>query len=557
MLHSRVVSPGNGTFDAFEFIMIFHNHHKARRRLRVTGFTLVEAVVSVAVIGVGVASTLGALTKFNSIAATSRNSTGAAAALMTQVDLFQSMSPFNPQKTNDNLDPCGTVLTPQIPKDYCNNPPTYDMTAGAVGVPVTHTIAYRDPTTGVVSTQTDPWPVYREPARWTYPDTAARTSAVGFVGSDVGQLAYQSDTQTHWRLLTTAPTWAQDTSGGIIVKGTMTCTVTNISTAAMPNTYQAIFTIGYQYMGKGPTWNAARNRWEYQVLDDSYPLFRYMRIQRRISSGLSLVELSITMGVIGVVGLLIYTLLNIGTILGAKNTATNTAHQQARVAMIEMIQNLHSAVSLPALTGLVGNQASGISFQQWGAVMSNGVMTSNGGPHEIRNDANAGQNQVRLVIAAGQPLPIAGQRLIVPTHQIEDDIVSVSGNANDCRVNLANDLSVSIKGAGTNSSVGEIIAYITDRCSYNVVVANPGPPAQYKLQWSKVASPPAQDIVNDITNPRPFSIPSTPAGALYYRFVAAIDLSTSDPSYSNRGYKAANILLNGQVPFKTRLTTYQ
>lgn len=282
-----------------------------------------------------------------------------------------------------------------------------------------------------------------------------------------------------------------------------------------------------------------------------------MKIHRPNQSGLTMVELSITMGVVGTLGLVIYSLLNIGTVLGAKNTATNTAHQQARVAMIEMIQDLHSAVSLPALTGLVGNQASGISFQQWGAVMSNGVMTPNGGPHEIRNDANTGQNEVRLVIAAGQPLPVVGQRLIVPTHQIEDNIIAVNGGTNDCKLTLANNLSVAIKGAGTNSSVGEIIAYITDRCSYDVVLVTAGPPAEYKLQWTKVSSPPARDIVNDITNPRPFSIPSTPAGALYYRFVAAIDLSTSDPKYSRRGYKAANILLNGQVPFKARLTTYQ
>ena len=57
-------------------------------------------------------------------------------------------------------------------------------------------------------------------------------------------------------------------------------------------------------------------------------------------------------------------------------------------------------------------------------------------------------------------------------------------------------------------------------------------------------------MVTDITNPKPFSTPTTPAGALYYRFVAAIDLSTSDLSYTNRGYKSANILLNGQVPYK-------
>jgi len=282
-----------------------------------------------------------------------------------------------------------------------------------------------------------------------------------------------------------------------------------------------------------------------------------MRINRPNQSGLTMAELSITMAVVGALGLVIYSLLNIGTVLGAKNTATNTAHQQARVAMIEMIQDLHNAVSLPALTGVVGGTGSGISFQQWGAVMSNGVMTTNGGPHEIRNDANAGQKVIRLVIATGQPIPIVGQRLIVPTHQIEDDIVAVSGSAGDCQVTLANNLPVAIKGTGTNSSVGEIIAYITDRCSYDVVLVSAGPPAEYKLQWNKVSSPPARDIVNDITNPRPFSIPVTPAGALYNRFVAAIDLSTSDPKYSRRGYKAANILLNGQVPFKTRLTTFQ
>jgi type II secretory pathway pseudopilin PulG len=244
--------------------VVFYKRHTSSGRLTAGGFTLVEAVVSLALVGVGVASTLGALTKFNSIAATSRNATGASAVLITQTDLFQSMSPFNPQKMYQNTDPCSGSLTAQIPKDFCNNPPTYDMTAGAVGVPVTHTLAYRDPTTGLVSTQADPWPVYREPAKWTYLNAAARTAATGFSPSDVDQLAYQIDTQTYWRLLTTAPTWVADTTGGIIVKGTMTTTVTNISTAAMPNTYKAVFTIGYQYLGKGPIWNAARNRWEYQ-----------------------------------------------------------------------------------------------------------------------------------------------------------------------------------------------------------------------------------------------------------------------------------------------------
>ena len=92
---------------------------------------------------------------------------------MNQVDLFQSMSPFNPQKG-------------QIPKDTVYPAsPTYDMTLG------THIIYYKDPNVPAAVAPTNEWPVYREPARWNYADAAARTGATGFVASDIGQLAYQ------------------------------------------------------------------------------------------------------------------------------------------------------------------------------------------------------------------------------------------------------------------------------------------------------------------------------------------------------------------------------
>lgn len=272
---------------------------------------------------------------------------------------------------------------------------------------------------------------------------------------------------------------------------------------------------------------------------------------------MTLIEISVTSGVVGVLGLMIYSLLNMGTILGAKNTAMNTAHQQARVAMLKMIDDLHAAISLPALQDVSGTQASGISFQQW-----------SGGPHKIIADAAAGtpgspQKVIHLAITAGQPTPVVGQRLIVQTHQIESDITAITGNAADLAVTLYDNLPVAIKG--TASTAGDIVGYITDRCSYDVVLVSAGPPAEYKLTWTprwpgwpdvtkKVGT---RDIVNDVTNPRPFSIPPTADGALYYRFMAAIDLSTSDPKYSRRGYKSANILLNGQVPYKTRLTTRQ
>lgn len=277
------------------------------------------------------------------------------------------------------------------------------------------------------------------------------------------------------------------------------------------------------------------------------------------TGGFKLVELMVTVALIGVLGLILYSILYTSTVLGAKNTAVNFAHQQARVAMMNMIQDLHSSVSLPALSNASGTpyaspaptNAEGISFQQWSS-----------GPHKIKSNAAAGQNQVTLTLTTttGNLTPVVGQHLIVPTHQIEADITAVSGGSGNFVVTLGNiygpavsppvtypvsTLPVAINGTG--SSAGDIICFVTDRCSYAV--------ASSTLKWNWKGN--NRIAGSDITNATPFSTPITPAGALYYRFVAAIDLSTADLAYSNRGYKSANILLNGQVPMKTRLTTYQ
>ena len=57
---------------------------------------MVEVVVAIALIGVGLSTTIGALTKFNAFASESRNATGAYAAAMNQIDAIQSATPFSP-----------------------------------------------------------------------------------------------------------------------------------------------------------------------------------------------------------------------------------------------------------------------------------------------------------------------------------------------------------------------------------------------------------------------------------------------------------------------------
>ena len=256
----------------------------------------------------------------------------------------------------------------------------------------------------------------------------------------------------------------------------------------------------------------------------------------------TLIETAISGSVLSVVGLTLCSLVNTTTILGAKNTALNTAHQQARTAMVQMLQDLHSSISLPYLVDTSGNQvsgagpAAGIAFQEW-----------SGGPHKIKSDASTGQNQITIALTPGSgPTPVVGQRFVVPTHQIEDDITAVSGTSSSFTITLAHNLPVAVTGTDTYT----IVCFIADRCSYTIANGN--------LQWSGPTTKKSVGILgSDITTTTPFSTPLTPAGALYYRFTSAINLSTADPEYSNRGFKAANIFLNAQVPMKARLTTYQ
>src|SRR5438552_2351682 len=120
-----------------------------------------------------------------------------------------------------------------------------------------------------------------------------------------------------------------------------------------------------------------------------------------------------------------------GTNHGAKNTPINTAHQHAQMAMLQMVQDLHSAISLPQLIDANGSPvaapspgaspgtAQGISFQLWSQ-----------GPYRVAGDRTASDNTVAIEAPAVNPAPLPGQRLIVPTHQIEDDITAVAGPSN-------------------------------------------------------------------------------------------------------------------------------
>lgn len=78
--------------------MVYDNSHiKSHIASRLHGFTMVEVLIAITLVGIGITSTVVALTKLNAFASTSRNATGAYAVAMNQIDAIQSAIPFNPQ----------------------------------------------------------------------------------------------------------------------------------------------------------------------------------------------------------------------------------------------------------------------------------------------------------------------------------------------------------------------------------------------------------------------------------------------------------------------------
>jgi Tfp pilus assembly protein PilV len=176
--------------------MVCHDQPQHRPFRARAAFTLVETVVAIGLIGVGIATVIGALTHINSIAFMSRNETGAYTVLMNEADQFESLTPFNPQKS-------------QVPVDTSNGTyPLYDMTVTSTG-------------------------------------TSRQLSVDG----------------TSWNV----PIYEyQDSSNNIVnvVNGQLTETVTDLSTStpALPNTYQAVFTLTYTYRNRTYTYSMSAIR---------------------------------------------------------------------------------------------------------------------------------------------------------------------------------------------------------------------------------------------------------------------------------------------------------
>jgi hypothetical protein len=159
--------------------------------------------------------------------------------------------------------------------------------------------------------------------------------------------------------------------------------------------------------------------------------------------GMTLVEAAVAMAVLSLLGLVFFQVLNSGMILYAKNTAVNSAHEEARDGINRLTRDIHASISVPELRDTNFNVVTSTPILANGvAPMAAGVSFQNValGPQYVWKDPGGSKIMVK-----GTPdtpeAPSPGMHLVAPLFGIEDDIVQVTAtptNASHHNVWLAN-----------------------------------------------------------------------------------------------------------------------
>jgi type II secretory pathway pseudopilin PulG len=330
--------------------------------------------------------------------------------------------------------------------------------------------------------------------------------------------------------------------------------------------------------------------------------------------GFTLAEMGVAVGVLGLLGLVFFQVLQSGLTLSAKNTAVNAAHEEARVGILRLTRDIHASISVPQLrdngfTVICSDPVSGVP------PMSAGVSFQNiaSGPNFVWKDPG---NPDLIMIKDNPNKPEEGQRLIIPFFGLEEDItkVTASGSANHSNVFIKSDQSTPAINAPA-SGVQYCITYYTDRVMYvvrkgsytpdsqgpytittaayvsgdrdrytltgtNYVASATGAlivtPALYtsgsaqryrfeegelhvykqaysgsSVYWKDIAT-----VAKYISSPTPFYIPLNSGGSPNTKYVG-VKLTARDPKSSNRGYLATASLLDTQIDFRSRITIAQ
>ena len=206
-------------------------------------------------------------------------------------------------------------------------------------------------------------------------------------------------------------------------------------------------------------------------------------------SGFTLIEVLVAVAVFALAMGVLVALIRSGLVLYAKNSAVNIAHQQARQALDRIEKDIHDAMSLPALIDASRTLVDGV-----GPAEGVSFIRQAGPTCIVAADALANQNVVQ-VSGLGSYVPQVGQRLLIPTYQIEGDITAVSGSS----ITIASNLGVPLKSTNNGSSTN-VQVYIGDLIGYVIV----GSELRY---YPNIATSNYTVLARFMTNPTPFGAP--------------------------------------------------
>jgi type II secretory pathway pseudopilin PulG len=198
--------------------------------------------------------------------------------------------------------------------------------------------------------------------------------------------------------------------------------------------------------------------------------------QRR--RGFTVGEMMVAVGVLGLLGLVFFSVLKSGIVLFAKNTAVNIAHEEAREGVNRLTRDIHASVSMPQLCDLVSTTIpvtfpapnpsptpiSGVAVGPMYAAVTFQNVSS--GPNYIWNDPPSGLIKIKDNFNV-----TTGQHLIIPFWGalFEQDIIkSTAMGANHSNIWLANRADTNIKPRDYLTGA-YAITYYTERVAYVVM----------------------------------------------------------------------------------------
>jgi hypothetical protein len=331
-------------------------------------------------------------------------------------------------------------------------------------------------------------------------------------------------------------------------------------------------------------------------------------------AGFSVGEMGVAVGVLGLLGLVFFQVLQSGLILSAKNTAVNAAHEEARQGVLRLTRDIHASISVPQLrdngfTVISSDPVSGVPPMAAGVSFQNVAS----GPNFVWKDPG---NPSMIMIKDNPSKPNEGMRIIIPFFGLEEDItkVTASGSANHSNVFIKADQSTPNISAPEYGSP-YCITYYTERVMYVVrkgsyirdsqgpytittvtytsgskdryvlsgttympsatgtLVVTPalytsGSAQRYRFEdgelhlykqrysgssvyWEDIAA-----VAKYISSPAPFYVPLNSGGSPNTKYVG-VKLTARDPKSSNRGFLATASLLDTQIDYRSRITITQ